>query len=710
MPQGEHWNAPAVQQLARYEGLVRLFEDIQHVSDIGQIARRVATQWKYFANVAAWRMVLPDEEGFLVIDSFRGEATLSRVEALAPWDDHHWQLQRPSLIRLSGPPGHIPPPAFLAGAGITEIEVLPILRAEHCIALVAVAARHEPFNELDKKFVRIFGGHLADRLHGLLRSSRATRLLREREQRYRNLAENSVDWIWSLDAGGHHTYTNDRGLRLLGLSREALGKADFTALVHPDDHPRALALFRRAFETRQGWSNELLRWRLADGSYRTLESNASPVFDAGGEMIGLQGVDRDVTERIAAEIELKRHRDHLEELVVARTVEVSLAKEAAEAANRAKSTFLANMSHELRTPMSAIIGLTDLALRRATDPKLRDQLGKVARASHQLLGLINDILDLSRIEAERLTLEQTDFRLGEVIDNLTGLVAVKAAEKGLALRIDLPDGLGRLALRGDPLRLGQVLVNLTGNAVKFTPHGSVVVRGRRLETEGERVRLRFEIEDTGVGIAADDQKRLFTAFEQADASMTRRFGGTGLGLAISKRLVAMMGGEVGVTSTPGLGSTFWFTVCLGKGVAAAPVPAAGLSAEARLRGEHAGARILVVEDEPLNRLVAGGLLEAAGLAVDMAEDGQQAVEMVPAGRYDLILMDMQLPVLNGLDATRAIRRLPDGAVVPIVAMTANAFSEDRAACLAAGMNDHIAKPIDPDRLFEVLLDWLAPRR
>ena len=364
---------------------------------------------------------------------------------------------------------------------------------------------------------------------------------------------------------------------MLGLSREALAQADLAALVHPDDRGRAGAIFTRAFETRQGWSNVLLRWRLGDGSYRTLESNASPVFDAAGAMIGLQGVDRDVSERMAAEAELKRHRDHLEDLVAARTAELSLAKEGAEAASRAKSTFLANMSHELRTPMSAIIGMTDLALRKATDPKVQDYLGKVAAASRQLLGLIDDILDISRIEAERLSLEEGDLRIGEVLDRLAGLIGPRAAAKGLALYVELPPEVARLALRGDARRLGQILLNFAGNAVKFTEQGRIALRVKLAEAGRGEILLRFEVEDIGGGIPDADLRRLFSVFEQADASTTRRHGGSGLGLAISLRLAALMGGTAGGASVLWQGSTFWFTVRLPRASEVPGAPAGALS-------------------------------------------------------------------------------------------------------------------------------------
>jgi signal transduction histidine kinase len=256
-----------------------------------------------------------------------------------------------------------------------------------------------------------------------------------------------------------------------------------------------------------------------------------------------------------------------------RTAALSVAKEAAEAANRAKSTFLANMSHELRTPMNAIMGMTELALRRATDPKQIDQLNKSKLGAQRLLGIINDLLDISKIEAERLTLERVNFRLVEVMDNLSSLIGHKASDKGLKLHIDLPAGLPSLTLSGDPLRLGQILLNLASNAVKFTEQGAITLRAKLLEDHPTGVLLRFEVADSGIGISPEDQKRLFTAFAQADGSMTRKYGGTGLGLAISKRLAEMMGGEIGVESQPGQGSTFWFTVRLSKASCDAVSPA-----------------------------------------------------------------------------------------------------------------------------------------
>jgi len=440
-----------------------------------------------------------------------------------------------------------------------------------------------------------------------------------------------------------------------------------------------------------------------DGSKR----NISWSFVSIGHQNWAFGLD--YTERESAMTELKRHRYHLESLVEERTAALTIAKEAAEAASRAKSAFLANMSHELRTPMNGIMGMLSLARRCMADAKGLDYLDKAGGAANHLLGVLNDILDLSKIEADRMVLEAVPLQLAEVLENIRSVLGHKAFEKGLTLETDLPDSLARLPLTGDALRLGQVLLNLAGNAIKFTERGRITLRVRLVAETLEAVQIRFDVIDTGIGIDPEAQARLFTSFEQADNSMTRKYGGTGLGLAISKRLVQLMGGEIGIDSASGLGSTFWFIVRLARRQTSHVAPALHFEkaeAETLLRRDYPGVRILLAEDEPVNREIACLQLEEAGLAVDLAEDGQQALELARRHSYALILMDMQMPNLNGIDATRAIRADSLNRTTPILAMTANAFDEDRQACLDAGMNDHIAKPVDLEVLYETMLRWL----
>jgi PAS domain S-box-containing protein len=532
----------------------------------------------------------------------------------------------------------------------------------------------------------------------------------------RSLIEASLDPLVTISSEGKITDVNKATETVTGRGRQELIGSDFSDYF--TDPENARAGYRKVF-SEGSVTDYPLAIRHVSGMITEVLYNATVYRNEAGEVVGVFAAARDITDRKRAEEEIRTLNMSLEQKVHERTSELKatndellLAKEAAEAASRAKSTFLANMSHELRTPMSAIMGMTGLVLRHADDPKLKDQLEKIDAASKHLLHVINDILDISKIEAERLTLEHTRFRLGEPIENLVSLISHKTAEKGLKLYMDLATGLPSLTVMGDPMRLGQILLNLAGNAVKFTQTGSITLRCRSVEDNDDSLLLRWEVADTGIGISPEQQTRLFTAFEQADGSMTRKYGGTGLGLAISKRLVQMMGGEIGMESEPGQGSTFWFTLRLEKANEAAfpPVPSSNVrTADERLLDMHAGARILLAEDEPINQEVSHGLLEDAGLAVDLAEDGQQALELARRNHYDLILMDVQMPNLNGLDATRAIRTDSDNKDTPILAMTANAFDEDRQVCLDAGMDDHIAKPINPDVLYETILRWLERR-
>ena len=403
------------------------------------------------------------------------------------------------------------------------------------------------------------------------------------------------------------------------------------------------------------------------------------------------------------------------------------AQRAAEAATRAKSDFLANMSHEIRTPMNAILGMAHLALATELTPKQRDYLQKIDAAAKALLALVNDILDYSKVEAGRLEMEQTQFDLRELMESQIHLLSNKAEEKGLKLLLRLDPDLPRVLI-GDPLRLGQVLTNLTSNAIKFTERGEILVTAERREQFAQHAVLCFTVRDTGIGMTEAQRARLFQSFSQADSSTTRKYGGTGLGLAICKRLAELMGGEIGVDSTPGHGSTFWFTARFGVPVdqpacssvppnrigevfGAAPPDAGDLApagTQAVSKPLPRGAHVLLVEDNEINQQVAQEILENAGLRVGLAANGRDAVERLKSEDFDAVLMDIQMPVLDGLSATRQIRALPDKTRLPIIAITAHAMVGDRQRCLDAGMDDLVTKPVHPPELLATLARWIAP--
>ncbi len=516
----------------------------------------------------------------------------------------------------------------------------------------------------------------------------------------------AVQWY---DEAGRVRYWNKASEKLLGWSAtEALGRlldqlgqsaeqADqlVKTLRHVARREKAAGPFELLVHNRQGQA----RW---------IEATIFliPNADAESKLFVCMAVD--ITERKEAEGALAEYHDLLEGQIERRTRQLAAAKNAAERANRAKSEFLANMSHEIRTPLNAISGMAHLIRRSGIAPEQQARLEHIDTANKHLLEIINAILDLSKIEAGKFALDEAPFMVTELVNNVLLMSSERATAKHLQLISEVPAI--DFSLIGDRPRLQQALMNFVGNALKFTESGSITIRLRVDQEDDDEALLGIDVQDTGVGIAKEALPRLFNTFEQADNSTTRRYGGTGLGLAITRKLARLMGGDAGAISTLGVGSTFWFTARLKKGRPLTDDTKPANQAEAvelSLRSQHAGRHILLVEDEPINREIAAAMLDNVSLLASTAENGARAVELAGTTPYDLILMDMQMPVMNGLEATRRIRANSVNMGTPIIAMTANAFVDDKANCLAAGMDDFLAKPVDPELFYAVLLKHLS---
>ena len=553
-------------------------------------------------------------------------------------------------------------------------------RLMHEKTLIARDGRRIPV-EINARKAR-FGGR--EMVVSIIHDVSERRRIEEERAHLAAIVQYSHDAIVAETLDGIITDWNRGAEELLGYdAEEVVGKS--MALLFPPGCIDAELTMRDALEQGRALRDfETIRLR-KDGTPIQVSITISPICDRTGSVVGVSKIARDITAKKQAEAILAG------------------AKAEAEEAAKAKSTFLANMSHEIRTPLHNIIGLAELLRRDAVEPAQQARLDSLCATADHMLSIINDILELSRIEAIKLTLDRRDFPLAAVLDNAVAVIRSPAHAKGLEVVLDVGPDIREAVLRGDDLRLGQVLINLASNAVKFTDYGKVRIRVECLARDAQSLRLRFAVTDTGMGIAPKDHARIFEAFEQVDTSPRRTHGGSGLGLAICDGLVHAMGGAISVTSEPGVGSSFAFDLSFARGSELPQADQEVFAANAYFSGSH----VLVVEDNSLSRDLLTEMLVDVGCTVDMAEDGIDAIRKARAVVYDLILMDIQMPRLDGLGATRAIRALPEHQHTPILAITANAFVEDCQQCFAAGMNGHLRKPVTRATLAAELANWLA---
>jgi PAS domain S-box-containing protein len=530
--------------------------------------------------------------------------------------------------------------------------------------------------------------------------------LRSSEAKWRSLVECLPQFVWSTRADGYAEYVSTQWAEYSGLPQQELLGSGWLRTLHPADRDRVYSCWQKATST-VGVYNVEYRIQSHYGAYRWFVARGSPVRNDEGQVTHWLGTTTDIEDQ-------KRSEERLEAAVAERTLALADARDRAECAARAKSSFLAAMSHEIRTPMNGVIGMTDIVLETALSAEQRSYIATIRSCGQALLTIINDILDFSKIEAGKIELENVEFDLRTIFEESLDLVSPSASVKGLHVSLDVGNDVPSCGT-GDPGRLRQVLLNTLSNAVKFTERGSVSVSVTKEAVRDGVMTLRIAVRDSGIGMTPEQQANLFQAFTQADRSTTRRFGGTGLGLVISKRLVELMGGTMGVSSQLGEGSTFWFNICLSLTASRPETRAKGAGHPVQLpvrtaAFDVAGARVLLVEDNLVNQKVASLLLTKLGCRVTIANSGVEACSALENASFDVVLMDCQMPDMDGFEATRIIRQRETNQRTPIIALTAGVLKEERDRCYAAGMDDFLAKPIVRRDLEAALENWLSLKR